>query len=106
MHPATDQQLNLAEIPFDTGGIRFRYSRYLALDGMRWIRHGLFRSYYKDGSLASQGAYEHGKEEGMWRDYHENGELAAEGSYREGSKVGVWNYWDETRTAEEPEING
>lgn len=90
----TKIDLNIAEIPYDTGEVRYRYARYLSADGERWIRHGLFRSYYKDGSLASEGHYEHGLEEGVWRDYHSNGTLAAEGQYCHGEEILGWRFWD------------
>jgi antitoxin component YwqK of YwqJK toxin-antitoxin module len=87
-------ELNIAEIPYETGEIRFRYSRYMASDGSKWIRHGLFRAYHKNGTLASEGNYVDGLENGVWRDYHENGRLAAEGTYEKGQEVGLWKYWD------------
>jgi antitoxin component YwqK of YwqJK toxin-antitoxin module len=85
--------LYIAEIPYSSGSIRFRYSRYMAADGSAWVRHGVFRAYHEDGSLASEGNYEHGKEHGMWRDYYPNGQVAAEGSYANGAEVGAWQYW-------------
>jgi antitoxin component YwqK of YwqJK toxin-antitoxin module len=87
--------LNIAEIPYDTGEIRFRYSRYLSQDGSRWIRHGLFRAYHRNGQLASEGYYIDGLEDGLWRDYYENRQLAAEGNYEKGIETGSWSYWDE-----------
>jgi antitoxin component YwqK of YwqJK toxin-antitoxin module len=92
--------LNIAEIPYDSGEVHFRYSRYLAPHGKKWIRHGLFVEYHRDGTVASEGHYEHGSEQGLWRDFHANGKLAAEGSYHEGKQHGEWSYWDE---AGEPE---
>jgi len=86
--------LDIAEIPFESGGIKFRFGRYLAEDGSRWIRHGLFRAFHENGNLASEGSYLHGKEHGPWRDYHENGQLAAEGEYAEGDEVGKWKHWN------------
>lgn len=86
--------LIIAEIPFESGNVKFRYSRYLSPDKTKWIRHGLFRAYYQSGVLASEGNYEHGLEAGAWRDFHENGVLAAEGEYMFGQKVGVWKFWD------------
>jgi antitoxin component YwqK of YwqJK toxin-antitoxin module len=85
--------VNIAEIPYESGEIHFRYSRYLSSDGSRWIRHGLFRAYYQSGSLASEGNYADGVEQGPWRDYHENGKLASEGMYERGQEVGEWKYW-------------
>lgn len=86
--------LNIAEIPYDTGEIRYRYSRYMSEDGTRWIRHGLFRAYHQNGALASEGHYVDGAEEGLWRDFHENGQIAAEGRYEKGKEVGAWRYWN------------
>lgn len=85
--------LQIAEIPYETGEVQFRYSRYLAADGTLWIRHGSFRAYYKNGRVASEGEYDHGLESGVWRDYHENGRIAAEGEYRGGVESGLWRYW-------------
>lgn len=85
--------LNIAEVPFANG--QYRYARYLSDDGQRWVRHGLFCVYYEDGTLASEGSYEHGKEEGLWRDFHPNGQLAAEGYYENGIETGCWRSWTE-----------
>jgi antitoxin component YwqK of YwqJK toxin-antitoxin module len=95
-------ELSIAEIPYETGQVHYRYSRYLSDDGERWIRHGLFRAYYIDGTLASEGSYHHGLEHGLWRDYHVNGRLAAEGRYDCGVEVGTWSYWNPSGRPEEP----
>jgi antitoxin component YwqK of YwqJK toxin-antitoxin module len=87
-------ELNIAEIPYENGEIRFRYSRCMSPDGSRWIRHGLFRAYHQNGALASEGNYVDGVEHGPWRDYHENGQLAAEGQYEHGQENGKWRYWN------------
>lgn len=85
--------LNIADIPYPSGGIQFRYSRYLSSDGAKWIRHGLFQAFHENGALASEGMYEHGAEQGIWRDYHSNGKLAAEGKYESGNETDIWQYW-------------
>lgn len=90
-----DETLHIAEVPYESGQLKYVYSRYLADDGRRWIRHGLFRAFHPNGVLKSEGHYEHGAESGSWRDFHENGKLAAEGSYREGKADGLWRFWDE-----------
>ena len=95
--------LNIAEIPFESGEVRFRYSRYLGEDGTSWIRHGLFRAFHENGNLASEGSYVHGKEHGLWRDFHKNGQLAAHGAYEQGIEVGQWKYWDADGNAERDE---
>ena len=86
--------LNIAEIPYESGAIRFRYSRYLSDDGAKWIRHGLFQAFHENGALASEGNYTHGVEDGLWRDYHDNGQIAAEGNFENGVESGEWRYWD------------
>jgi antitoxin component YwqK of YwqJK toxin-antitoxin module len=95
-----DDTLHIAEIPWDSGTIRFRYSRILSEDGLRWVRHGLFVAYHESGAIASEGHYQHGAEEGTWCDYHENGCLAAEGYYRGGKEEGVWRFWAADGTGE------
>ena len=85
--------LNIAEIPYESGEIRFRYSRVMSADGARWIRHGLFCEYHRNGKVISEGSYKDGAEIGLWRDYYEDGQLAAEGRYENGLEVGDWKYW-------------
>lgn len=85
--------VNIAEIPYPSGRIKYRYTRYLAPSGDKWIRHGLFVGYYENGNIQTEGSYDHGTEEGVWRDYHENGRLAAQGTYEGGKEVGEWKYW-------------
>ncbi|WP_426399489.1 toxin-antitoxin system YwqK family antitoxin [Ralstonia sp. R-29] len=85
--------LEIAEIFYESGALRYRYARYLAADGSRWVRHGLFVSYQEDGTVASEGTYEHGVEHGLWKDFHPNGQLAARGNYDHGAEVGDWQYW-------------
>jgi antitoxin component YwqK of YwqJK toxin-antitoxin module len=90
-----EADLNIAEIPYKTGEIRFRYSRVMSPDGTRWVRHGFFREYDQGGRVISEGEYLYGKEHGLWRDFYSNGQLAAEGRYENGEEVGVWKYWNE-----------
>jgi antitoxin component YwqK of YwqJK toxin-antitoxin module len=99
--PSDMSELNIAEIPYDDGAIRYRYARKMAPDGTRWIRDGLFQAFHPNGSLASEGTYREGAEDGAWRDYHDNGQLAAEGSYSHGSEVGVWRFWNSDGTEAE-----
>ena len=54
-------ELEIAEISHDSGALRYRYGRYLAPDGGRWIRHGLFVAYHENGAIASEGTYEPGQ---------------------------------------------
>ena len=98
-----DKVLQITEIPYDTGEVKFRYSQYMSDDQTKWIRHGMFHQYFKNGNIASEGEYEHGVEEGLWKNYHENGNKAAEGHYQNGKPVGAWNYWNDDGTPEDTE---
>ncbi|MGN6653667.1 toxin-antitoxin system YwqK family antitoxin [Trinickia sp.] len=86
--------LAIAEVFYESGALRYRYARYQAPDGSRWIRHGLFVAYHENGAVASEGGYEHGVEHGPWKDFHPNGQLAALGCYDRGTEVDPWQYWD------------
>ena len=52
--------LHIAEIPYETGEIHFRYSRKMSPDGTKWIREGLF---------------------GIWQYYDENGNFQEEENF-------------------------
>lgn len=95
--------LNIAEIPYETGEIHFRYSRKMSVDGTKWIREGHFIEYYQNGNVASEGNYIDGLEDGYWKDYYENGKIAAEGYYSKGEETGKWCYYDEQGNLEDEE---
>jgi antitoxin component YwqK of YwqJK toxin-antitoxin module len=88
-----DGTLQIAEILYESGAVKHRYSRYRSEDGSRWVRHGLFESYSAEGVLTSQVQYSDGVEEGPSRDFHPNGEVAAEGEYRAGKEHGHWRFY-------------
>lgn len=43
--------LNIEEIFYELGKIKFRYNRYLSADGIKWIRHGLFYASYENSNI-------------------------------------------------------
>lgn len=86
------RKIEKAETRSQDGGLRFQVTRYADGSG-NWVRHGMFRAVYSDGTMASEGTYVHGLENGPWKDFHDNGKLAAEGAYRSGKEHGVWNYY-------------
>lgn len=86
--------LNIAEIAYESGELKFRYARRLSANGAGWIRDGLFQSFHKNGQLSSEGQYRDGLEEGLWSTYQQDGQLASRGSYREGKEIGGWAFWD------------
>lgn len=59
------------------------------------VRHGDYWKWHPDGSLASFGAFSHGKREGTWLKWHRNGFLAAEAQYEDGEQNGTYEVWSE-----------
>lgn len=99
-----EDTLHIAEIPYETGEVRFRYVRRLSPDGTKWIRDGRFVEYSRAGQILAEGEYVCGAEVGTWRDYFENGQIAAEGAYQDGKEDGIWHFWHEDGTPEEPVV--
>src|SRR5688572_6436668 len=95
-----NEDLNIAEVLYESGEVRFRYARVLSEDGKHWLKHGLFVEYHQDGQVLSEGTYHLGQEHGPWRDIHPNGQVAAEGRYEQGKEHGVWHFWNEAGVEE------
>jgi hypothetical protein len=51
-----EADLNIAEILYESGAIKFRYARVMAPDKTRWIRHGLFAAYHEHGTWPQKGS--------------------------------------------------
>lgn len=98
------QDLHIAEIPYESGAIHFRYSRVLSEDGTRWVRHGLYVEYSESGIVLAEGNYANGQEEGLWCSFHENSQKAAEGHYAAGKEEGTWQFWSPAGQPEEPVV--
>lgn len=55
------------------------------------LRQGLWKEYYPDGTLKSQGNYVNGNKTGDWEFFYPKGELEQKGSYNDqGKPVGKW----------------
>ncbi len=93
-------ELQLAEVFYETGEIRYRYSRYKTPTG-EWVRHGLFMAYHQNGIVACMGQYSDGFETGLWTDFHENGQKSAEGYYVLGQEDGLWRFWSDDGVLEQ-----
>lgn len=59
----------------------------------RGTKHGDYRRWYTDGTLAAQGAYAFDAQEGAWTEWHPNGALREEGEFVKGRRVGTWVSW-------------
>jgi antitoxin component YwqK of YwqJK toxin-antitoxin module len=86
--------LNIVEIPYESGALKFRYARRLSADAARWVRDGPFQSFYENGQISAEGHYEDGLETGVWSTYHDNGQPASRGRYQAGRKADGWEFWD------------
>jgi len=53
-------------------------------------QHGPTREWFDDGSVRTEGAYEHGATTGQWRSYYSGAVVRSEKSYRVGTPVGTW----------------
>ncbi|GAB4375011.1 MAG: hypothetical protein Kow0075_01100 [Salibacteraceae bacterium] len=57
-------------------------------------RHGLWKYYYKNGNLWSEGRYDNGKKTGLKKVYWPDGTLRFEGQYANDKQVGVWTFYN------------
>lgn len=53
-------------------------------------KHGLWISYFADGTKASEGHYCNGQKDGLWRLYHPNGQTKSEATFANGKYVGLY----------------
>jgi len=58
-------------------------------------RNGLWKSYYRDGILWSEGDFVNGIREGKTATYFANGQKYYEGQYSKAKKSGIWKFWNE-----------
>tara|TARA_R110002020_G_scaffold39991_3_gene118318 strand:- start:7010 stop:7381 length:372 start_codon:yes stop_codon:yes gene_type:complete len=58
-------------------------------------RHGVFREIFKNGKIACEGEFDHGRKTGIWTYYLANGSVKAVGGYRDDLIVGDWRWYRE-----------
>ena len=57
-------------------------------------RHGVWRHFFVDGSVRSEGAYDKGLVDGAWTWYRSTGGLLQRGGFLGTQKHGLWERWD------------
>lgn len=57
--------------------------------------HGVYHSFYENGSLAINGFYENNQSDSVWIYYYENGRIKATGPYQNGRQNRKWRYYFE-----------
>lgn len=58
-------------------------------------RIGAFAYWHQNGQIATTGAYRDDQPEGTWVWYYENGQKSTVGKYEHGKLVGDWRWWDD-----------
>ena len=58
-------------------------------------RNGIWKSYYRDGVVWSEGYFTNGRREGKTITYFTNGNKYYEGEYVKSKKSGIWKFWNE-----------
>ncbi len=61
-------------------------------------RNGLWKAYYKNGNLWSEGVFKNGIGEGYSHVFHANGKVSTMGFYTNDAPSGVWQYFNEDGT--------
>ena len=58
-------------------------------------KNGIFKEYFKDGTLSNLGQFSRGKKTGEWKYYLRNGLLKAVGKFSHGKMTGEWTWYRE-----------
>lgn len=58
-------------------------------------RHGVWKFYFENGFVWSEGKYWYGKRRGPSTVFYKNGKVHMEGNYKNDLKVGTWKLYDE-----------
>ena len=77
-----------------TGELIEEYEIYRDETSNKPVKHGYYKSYYKDESYKEVGQYEDDKIEGKWVGYYESGKVEREENYKDGNKDGKWVWRD------------
>lgn len=57
-------------------------------------RHGIWKYYFDNGFLWSEGKYWYGERKGFSSIYYEDGKKQMEGNYKKDLKIGIWKLWN------------
>ncbi len=67
------------------------------------VKHGPYRGYHRNGTLASTGEYRHGKHDGAWIDYDQNGAISRQEVWKEGHLLSQISHGPAVVIEREPE---
>lgn len=67
-------------------------------------KQGMWKWYYPDGTVRSQGAYKDGKRDGPWTFFFLGGKTEQQGSYKEDLATGAWKWYFPNGTVHRDEL--
>jgi len=79
------------EETYQNGKIKFRYF-VKEIDG-NYLKHGLYSTWYPDGTKKEEIEYEKGKKNGEYLSWHENGAKYEEGEFKDDKLNGDYTWW-------------
>jgi protein TonB len=84
------------------------YLWYFGFPDKKFIRHGISRSWHKNGKIASLGLYNNDKQDGKFQEWFDNGQLKSEKLFKDGQIEGKSLSWFENgqSQSEETFVNG
>lgn len=68
--------------------------------GDRYVREGVYETYYEDGKLREEGKYVNDKKNGTWKNYDYDGNLSTAENYQNGEKEGAYELYYQGRIRE------
>ena len=57
------------------------------------LKNGIYKQYFKDGSVSCEGEFKDGERTGEWKYYLANSRLKAIGNYKDGKMSGEWKWY-------------
>jgi len=69
--------------------------QYFVKDSLNPVLHGLYESFFWDGSIKTRGYYKNNTPDSLWMYFYENGGVRASGNIENGEKHGMWQFFFE-----------
>lgn len=79
-------------------GSKFYRNGFLSSEGLideKGLQQGVWKEFYSEGEIKSEGVYENGRKIGEWKYYHQNKTIEQIGSYNKGKPIGNWKWFYE-----------
>ena len=86
------EAIEVREETYDSGQVSQRSEGYVGPNG-DFVRHGVTRTWYEDGSKKSEISYAHGTMHGLRLTWYPTGQMWGRGTYEHGKEHGTWTAW-------------